>query len=271
LAFERVGTGEPLVLVHGVGHRRQAWYPVLDQLAEKHEVVLVDLPGHGGSDPLVTGGRPVAAVLQAAFRQFLTEQQLERPHVAGNSLGGRIALEAAVEGDARSVTALAPAGFWPSHRSLAYTQHLFATMARLSEMLAPQAPRLARTRSGRVLGYGWLTAHPTRIDPEQALGDFVAFRAAQPALRTIVAAASRFSGHVCADLPVTIAWGTRDAVLPRNHAKVARSVLPRANHVLLPGCGHVPMTDAPEQVAAVILRTSSPLIPADDRGGFCAN
>ena len=47
LAFERHGSGEPLVLVHGVTHRRQAWYPVLDQLAEHREVILVDLPGHG--------------------------------------------------------------------------------------------------------------------------------------------------------------------------------------------------------------------------------
>ena len=50
LAFERHGSGDPLVLVHGVTHRRQAWYPVLDQLAEQREVILVDLPGHGHSD-----------------------------------------------------------------------------------------------------------------------------------------------------------------------------------------------------------------------------
>ncbi len=131
-------------------------------------------------------------------------------------------------------------------------------MGRLAEMLAPQAPRLARTRPGRVLGYGWLTAHPTWIDPEQALGDFLAFRAAQPALRAIVAAATPFTGSVAANVPVTVAWGTRDAVLPRNQAAVARSVLPHARHVLLPGCGHVPMTDAPHRVAEIILAGSSP-------------
>lgn len=257
MAFERVGSGAPLVLVHGVGHRRQAWYPVLDRLAEHREVFLVDLPGHGESDPLVTEGRPIVDVLRDVFAEFLVQQELDRPHFAGNSLGGRVALEAGVAGHARSVTALSPAGFWRSPFALAYTRRLFATMSRLSEALAPQAPRLSRTRAGRVLGFGWLMAHPTRIDPELALGDVHAFRAAQPAMREIVAAATMFTGKVVADVPVTIAWASRDAVLPRNQATVARAVLPDAEHLLLRGCGHVPMNDAPDLVAGVILRGSS--------------
>src|SRR5712691_10920595 len=96
MAFERVGSGAPLVLVHGVGHRRQAWYPVRDQLAEQRELILVDLPGHGESDPLEFGGRSLVEVLTDCFREFLAEQGLEKAHVAGNSLGGRIALEAGV-------------------------------------------------------------------------------------------------------------------------------------------------------------------------------
>ena len=73
LACERHGSGEPLVLVHGVTHRRQTWYPVLDQLAEQREVILVDLPGHGQSDPFVTDGLPVEEALRRDFREFLAE------------------------------------------------------------------------------------------------------------------------------------------------------------------------------------------------------
>src|SRR6266567_2077485 len=144
LAFERHGSGEPLVLVHGVTHRRQVWYPVLDQLAEQREVVLVDLPGHGESDPFCTDGLPVAEALRRDFRQFLADQQLERPHVAGNSLGGRVALEAGAAGDARSVTALSPAGFWRSDAEFAYTRHIFTSAAQLSERLGLQGRRLPR-------------------------------------------------------------------------------------------------------------------------------
>jgi pimeloyl-ACP methyl ester carboxylesterase len=57
LAYECFGTGEPLVLVHGISHRRQAWYPVAEQLAEHREVVLFALPGHGESPEIVTDGR----------------------------------------------------------------------------------------------------------------------------------------------------------------------------------------------------------------------
>src|SRR3954468_7104002 len=131
LACERHGSGEPLVLVHGVTHRRQAWYPVLDLLTAEREVILVDLPGHGDSPPLCTAGRPLADVLRELFKEFLDEQGLDRAHVAGNSLGGRIALEAGVNGHARSVTALSPAGFWTNEASFAYTRQLFTSGAAL--------------------------------------------------------------------------------------------------------------------------------------------
>jgi pimeloyl-ACP methyl ester carboxylesterase len=112
LAFERIGSGPPLVLLHGVGHRRQAWYPVLEHLTGKREVILVDLPGHGESDPLVLDGRTGVRILRDELTTFFEQQGLDRPHIAGNSLGGRMALEAAVLGLARSVTAFSPAGFW---------------------------------------------------------------------------------------------------------------------------------------------------------------
>ena len=111
LAYERIGSGPPLVLLHGVGHRRQAWYPVVDLLSSQREVILVDLPGHGESDPFVPAGRPVVDALRDELVAFLGEQGLDRPHIAGNSLGGRMALEAGAIGLARSVTALSPAGF----------------------------------------------------------------------------------------------------------------------------------------------------------------
>jgi pimeloyl-ACP methyl ester carboxylesterase len=144
LAYERHGAGEPLVLVHGVTHRRQAWYPVLDQLVEQREVILVDLPGHGQSPPLVTDGRRVDEVMRAQFKQFLADQQLDRPHVAGNSLGGLVALIAGAEGDARSVTALSPAGFWRTTAQFHYTQQIFLRACALSDRLSAPSSTPAR-------------------------------------------------------------------------------------------------------------------------------
>ena len=97
LAYERLGSGPPLVLLHGVGHRRQAWGAVLDRLTPHRDVILVDLPGHGGSPPLQEG-LPLVDALLGPVTELLGELGVERPHVAGNSLGGRLALEAAAAG-----------------------------------------------------------------------------------------------------------------------------------------------------------------------------
>jgi pimeloyl-ACP methyl ester carboxylesterase len=259
LAYERHGSGDPLVLVHGVTHRRQAWYPVLDQLTEQREVILVDLPGHGDSPPLVTEGRPVAEVLREQFKQFLADQQLDRPHVAGNSLGGLVALYAGAEGDARSVTALSPAGFWRNNREFAYTRHIFTRACAMSARLGTRAELLARTRGGRNVMYGLLCAHPARVSPDQALGDVRGFLYARPALRTLLAAAEPFDMEIPLGVPVTIAWGARDLVLPPWQAQVARAALPHAEHVTLRGAGHVPMWDDPHRTAQILLRGSAPV------------
>jgi pimeloyl-ACP methyl ester carboxylesterase len=257
LAYERIGSGPPLVLLHGVGHRRQAWYPVVDLLSPHRELILVDLPGHGDSPELVMGGRGVVEVLAEAFTGFLADQGLDRPHVAGNSLGGRIALEAGALGVARTVTALSPAGFWRSAAAFGYTRGLFRTVDALANRLSPAAPRLVQTPKGRAMLFGWIVAHPGRIDPELALGDVHAFERARPALRTLLKLATPFEATVPAGVPVTIAWGSRDVVLPRYQARVARQALPWARHIPLPRCGHVPMADDPRLVAEVLLRGSA--------------
>jgi pimeloyl-ACP methyl ester carboxylesterase len=257
LAFERHGSGDPLVLVHGVTHRRQAWYPVLDELAEQREVILVDLPGHGQSPPLVTEGRPVEDVLREQFKQFLTDQDLDRPHVAGNSLGGLVALGAGAEGDARSVTALSPAGFWENARQFAYTRRIFEQACVVSGRLGPRTELLARSRGGRKVMYGLLTAHPARVSPDQARGDARAFLRARPALRVLLAAATPFEREIALDVPVTIAWAGRDLVLPSWQARVAQRRLPLARHLVMKGVGHVPMTDDPELVADILLQGSA--------------
>ncbi len=259
LACERHGSGEPLVLVHGVTHRRQAWYPVLDRLAAEREVVLVDLPGHGDSPALVTDGRPVAEVLRTEFQQFLLDQGLHRPHVAGNSLGGLIALVAGAEGDARSVTALSPAGFWRNSAQFAYTRQIFLRACTMSDRLGGRFETVAHTRGGRQLMYGLLCAHPGRVSRDQAIGDARAFRYARPALKVLLDAAEPFDREIPLHVPVTIAWAARDLVLPPWQAKIAQQVVPFAEHVMMHGVGHVPMTDNPALVAELLLRGSAPV------------
>jgi pimeloyl-ACP methyl ester carboxylesterase len=258
LAFERHGAGEPLVLVHGVTHRRQAWYPVVDELAEHREVILVDLPGHGESAPFVLDGLSVKHALRRDFEQFLDELGLDRPHIAGNSLGGLVALHAAANGRARSVTALSPAGFWRDEAEFAYTRRFFIGLLALADRLGPSAERAARTRAMRQLVYTSLMAHPSRVPVDHVLGDVRGFMYARPTLRTLLAAAEPFTDPIPPDVPVTIAWSGRDLVLPTWQSRTAKQRLPEAEHIVLRGMGHVPMWDNPQAVAKVLLRGSAP-------------
>lgn len=256
LAYERCGAGPPLILLHGIGHRRQAWNAVLGRLVWQRELILVDLPGHGDSPPLSMAGRSVAQALVDDIICFLDDLGLDRPHLAGNSLGGRLALEAAVRGRAASVTAFSPAGFWRSSRELLYARTASKIMEAAARVFRPLGPALSRSTPGRALIYADVVNRPSRVSPEQAQGDMAAYLAARSTINTILAAPIPFFGAIPADVPVTIAWGTRDRLLPPRQALVAKERLPSARLVALPGCGHVPMTDDPQLVADVLLRGS---------------
>jgi pimeloyl-ACP methyl ester carboxylesterase len=256
LAFERLGSGQPLVLLHGLGHRRQAWDAVLSLLVAHREVILVDLPGHGQSPPLRAGREPAVKYLLREILGLLDDLGLASAHVAGSSLGGRLALEVAVRGRAASVTALSPAGFWTRERELRYVKTVFGAMNSAGSALRPLRPALSYTTAGRALLYAAIVSRPSQVSPEQAMGDMTAFLSAKPAMRAILAEAFPFTASIPDQVPVTIAWGTHDRLLPQRQALVARARLPQATYIPLPGCGHVPMTDNPQLVADVLLTGS---------------
>jgi pimeloyl-ACP methyl ester carboxylesterase len=258
LAYERHGSGEPLVLVHGVTHRRQAWYPLLDELAQQRDVILVDLPGHGESPPFVLDGLSVRDALRRDFEGFLDDLGLDRPHIAGNSLGGLVALHAGVNNRASSVTCLSPAGFWRDEAEFAYTRRFFIGLLALADKLGPSAERAARSRAVRQVVYSTLMAHPSRVPFDPVLGDVRAFLYARPTLRTLLEAAEPFVDTIPSDIPVTIAWSGRDLVLPRWQAETAKERLPHAEHLILRGVGHVPMFDHPRLITKVLLEGSAP-------------
>ena len=161
LVHDRTGSGAPVVLIHGIGHRRQAWDPVTDLLTERYEVIRPDLAGFGES-PAYPARTPynmenACADLTANFAEW----GIERPHVVGNSLGGAISLELARRGLVSSATALSPAGFfgWPDK---AWALVTLSTL-KLSVMV-PDRMLLATSRkaAGRRAAGALLYTHPER-------------------------------------------------------------------------------------------------------------
>jgi pimeloyl-ACP methyl ester carboxylesterase len=266
LAYQRLGTGAPLVLLHGIGHRRQAWNAVLPLLAPQRELIPVDLPGHGKSPPLAADGRSVSRILIEEVVGLLDDLKLDRPHIAGCSLGGLLALEIAAAGRAASVTALSPAGFWTRIGELRYAVAVNKVMQSAGRLVRPLGPALSRSTPGRALIYALVVAKPSQVTPEQARGDMASFLASSSAINVILAAAVPFADSIPTDVRVTIGWGTRDRLLLPRQGQVAMARLPQAQLVPLPGCGHVPMTDNPRLVAHVLLRGSQaePRLPASE-------
>ena len=253
VSYTRVGSGEPLLLLHGIGHHRQAWDPVVDILATERDVIAVDLPGFGVSPALPEGLAYDLPTTTAVFGAFCEAMELERPHVAGNSLGGLLALELGREQLARSVTALSPAGFW-SEAERRYAFGVLLAMRHISRRLPlPLVERLSRSAVGRTMLTSTIYARPGRRSPEAVVAETLALAQATGFDATLRAGSSvRFTEDI-PTVPVTVAWGTRDMLLVRRQGVRAKQIVPRARLVRLPGCGHCPMNDDPALVARVIL------------------
>ncbi|MER5783778.1 alpha/beta fold hydrolase [Streptomyces mobaraensis] len=256
VVYRRAGEGDPLVLLHGIGHHLQAWDPVFDILAAEHDVVAVDLPGFGRSPALPAAVPYDLPSTAAVLRAFFEALGLERPHVAGNSLGGLIALQLGHEKLVRTVTALSPAGFWTeSERRYAFT--VLRGLRNGARRLPPERlARLAATSAGRAALASLVYARPGRRPVDAVVAEAGALRDAVGFEATLAAGRSVLFAHELPDLPVTIAWGTRDRVLVRRQGVRAAQVIPGARLVRLPGCGHVPMNDDPALVARVVLDTA---------------
>ena len=253
LSHERRGQGEPLVLVHGIGSQWQMWAPVLDAVAASRDAIAVDLPGFGESPRL--DEPPTPERLAEAVAELLDALGLETAHVAGNSLGGGIALELGRLGRARSVCGLSPVGFQRGPERI-YTYASMRAMAAFTRKRRRAQRALEHSHPGRILAGGQIFGRPWAVPPA-ALEHATASIRHAPGFDPALPRAVRWD-WTAGDLPVpvTIAWGTRDRLLLPHQALRARRLMPSARLVWLTGCGHIPMWDDHGQVADALLRAS---------------
>lgn len=255
-AFTRVGrepgSAPTVLLVHGVGASRAVWAPILPSLASRYDVLVVDLPGHGASDPLPESADARCRALARQLAAACAELGVVRPHVVGNSLGGWVGLEMAADGNAATLTALAPAGLrlvpGPPNRLLYLNR-------RLARLTGPVADPL--------LGFGWVreltmasgTTRPRDLHPAIARATVRALRASTAYERILDATRHvRFDRRAELVVPLTVAFGDTDRILPRPNQR--RELVPDdARWVVLPRCGHAPMWDSPDETITLIDET----------------
>ena len=230
---------------------------MLPSVERRHEVLAPTLIGHAGG-PRLDG--PVTARAAAdAVERAMDEAGLQTAHIAGNSLGGFVALQLAARGRALTVVAFAPAGGWArgdeSYKDLLRLQ---ADMYEQVKAFAPQAQALVASREGRRRATSLTTVSFEHI-PAELLAHQIAGIAACEGAPPMIDFALR-AGYPELDAeriacPVRIAWGSEDRLLPwpSAAARFRTEWLPQADWVLLDGVGHCPQLDVPLEAAQLIL------------------
>ncbi len=258
-SFHRGGEGPPLVLLHGFTDTWRTWELVLPALERHHDVFAPTLPGHAGGPPVTNLDSDTMA---DGVERAMDAAGLATAHIAGNSLGGHVALQLAARGRARTVTALAPAGGWAADDdSHLGTLKYFTDMRELVLQAAPHAAAIMATDEGRRRSSSYITTNYRHI-PAELLAHQLRGAAACDAAPEMVAFAGEHGWPLDAeriDCPVRVVWGTADRILewPGAAARYRRDWLPHADWVELDGVGHCPQLDVPLETAQLILGFAS--------------
>lgn len=255
LHSERIGRGPPLLLVHGLGGSVRSWDTISEPLSRSRELILIDMPGHGGSPPVQ--GRQTISAYADALTNFIEAEQLGAVDLVGSSVGARLVLELSRRGVGRHCVALDPGGFWRGWETK-FFQTTIAASIRLVRGLQPVMPFLSRHAATRTLLLAQLSARPWALAPDTVLTEMRTFAATEVfddmvhelATGPLQAGAASTSGRV------TIGWGRRDRLLLPRQAYRAQAAFPTAELRWFDRSGHFPHWDEPEEAVQAILQTT---------------
>ena len=263
------GEGPPLLLLHGDGESAHDWRRVMPGLARTHRVFAPDLPGFGGSAGPPVDYSPASYARFAAA--FLDALGIARATVAGNSLGGLVALRLALAepgrvsalvladsaGLGRAVSPLISSLTWPVYGDLAIA---WARTPLGARQRAWGRGALLFGRPQRIPG-DWL-AEQTQLARRPGF-----LEAALAALRATTGPTGQ--RDVVLDqlpsltIPTLVVWGERDRVFPIEQAREAEARLPRGRLALLPDCGHLSPVECPDAFLAAVTEFLEAEMPAE--------
>lgn len=252
--YIQCGEGRPLILLHGIGMSHHAWSPIIDQLAKQgRRVIAFDIAGFGNTSPIDNHSIVSIRRLANELTKSLALMGIHEPiDIVGNSLGGRIALEVAHQGGARSVVAISPPGLWPAW----FPPPIMLLTFGISRFVPKIFPKLTQA----LLKQDQLRALLLKI-PMAADGKKISATEAISILERFVDAKgfwptslgfSRVTNTSGITVPCTVIYGQQDILLPP-YARQRHFLPPHTKWLEPYGWGHVPMWDDPEGVADLIL------------------
>jgi pimeloyl-ACP methyl ester carboxylesterase len=244
------------VLLHGVLGSGGMWRRVVPLVARHHDTIAPTALGHRGGHEAKVRPASIAHVVDDAER-LLDELRLETAHLAGNSMGGWVALELARRGRARTVCAFSPAGCWPDHAvGGGRATRLLRATVRDTRHGRPILPLLVRFARFRRWAMRLNAVHGERLHPAEIVelaDDLLGCTVSEDLLSTTESLALLDP----APCPITVAWSEKDRILRLDvDGAHARELVPSARFIVLNDVGHVPMFDAPDIVAQTVLDTT---------------
>ena len=253
------GTGEPLLLLHGLAGSTGNWVELVPELVARYRVISVDLPGHARSEPLGRGATMEDFAATAAA--VLDAEGVQQAAVAGHSFGGLVAIRLARSRPelVRALLLVSPAGIATTTR-LAQAVVLAIATIRPGRTAARFRHRLAeRTWYRRALFRPWFVSDADMLSARATHG----LLAAQSLhADTKIASRAMLSDDprehlVAISCPAVVLWGAHDRQLPLEDAfEYARRL--RAKLRLVADCGHLVIVERPHAVLDALEELAKP-------------
>ena len=257
ISLTEAGSGDPVLLIHGLGATKASFLPTLAALAPHYRAIAVDLPGFGDSDkPLLSCYDP--SFFARSMVDLLDALELERVSVVGNSMGGRVALEVGLSAPERThrLVLLTPSLAWL--RARPWAPFLRLVLPHLG-VIQPAPRQVVEPIVRRVVPGGQQAWAAAGID--EFLRSYLTPRgraAFYAAARNIYLEEPHGPNGFWTRLPELEApslfvWGKHDPVVPIGFERHVREALPQSKHLELP-CGHVPQLERPRETHEAMLR-----------------
>lgn len=253
LIYLEGGSGPTLLLVHGFGANKDNWTRFAGRLTHSYHVIAPDLPGHGDSSHSLALNYDIETQT-ARLREFSQALDLQQPHLVGNSMGGAIALFYAglFPDDTGSLILINSAGVDAPQQS-----EFFAALEQGTNLLIVRQPGdLARLSDYAMAKPPFIPWPLPQVIERQYLSksqlNSKIFDDIQTTHQRYQALANPLGFLDAIQVPTLIIWGEEDRILDVSSTQIFKQAIPQAHVHILPGLGHAPMLEAPQQTAALV-------------------
>jgi pimeloyl-ACP methyl ester carboxylesterase len=268
VGYVEAGSGDLLLLIHGMAGTAENWGSVIEPLAHGHTAIAPDFPGHGTSEP--GGGDYSLGSLASGLRDLMLTLGHERATLVGHSLGGGVALQFTYQFPemVERLVLVSSGGLGPD------VSPILRAAALPGADLFISATAGIGSRAGALLGSGLgrLGLRPSADVAEVARGyaslsDPDRRKAFLATLRAVVGTdGQRVAAHdrlyLAEALPLLIVWGARDPIIPVAHAEETHQAVPGSRLEIFEDTGHVPQLECPGRFVAVLQRFLDETEPA---------